>query len=247
MALYTADYARRLQAKNDLYVSLDRNQVFVQPIINIISPGGSVLDVGTGVSDIPVRLSRAAYKVWAIDVNEPNNALFRTTRPEGIVFITGDIFTHSFQRTFDAVIMKDFLEHFSLSQVRELLLRADTLLASRGLLVVGCPVQTLASRLLRWWNRWHYPRFRGVDDTGDETHQQWFTESALHQQLRVLQNYHMLGVYYVLSGVNNFPRRLILPLSRLQKWLQARSKPGPVGLWLQRILAFRIVMVLRKP
>lgn len=243
---YDARYSRKLQAKQELYKRLDRNRIFVEPVFSFVSKKDLILDVGTGLSDIPMRLAAAGYSVWAIDVNEQNNAQLRSMEQTGVRFIAGDFLKYAFHDSFGVIIMKDFLEHFSRDEIERILRRVDTLLHSQGLLIVGCPVRTLTSTCLWFWHRVTRRGYRGVDDTGDETHQQWFTEKALRKQLGVLSNYVVMEIQYLLFGVNNFPRFLISPLARLQKLLEAAWIPSSVSLLLQRVLGFRIMVVLRK-
>lgn len=245
--VYQEEYARKLHAKEIHYRRFQRNKIFIKAILDFVPRGSGILDMATGMGEIPIQLAKLGYVSWAIDINEANNARFRSQLSSGVTFLEGDILNYPFARTFQAIILKDILEHFSLLGVQQILTRVDGLLNKRGILVVGCPVRTPASFCLRKWYTFWWPGYAAVDDTGDETHQQWFTESFLKRQLKILPDYTLLQVRYLLYGINNFPRFLMFPLHVLQRILHTRVLPRSLSLFLQRMFGFRIMLVLRKP
>lgn len=245
---YDEAYLQKLRAKTDWYTRLDRNRIYVEPVIQALPRGARVLDVATGISDIPLRLVREGFETHAIDAHESLNRTQRPyTCPEA-TFVEGDARALPYSdRFFNALIVKDFLEHLSDTDTIRFLAEADRVLKPGGILVVGCPVQTPTSRLLRSYNRWTRQDFNGIDDTGDTTHQQWYTERALHAVLFRVSGMHIDDTQYLLYGVNRFPRLLIMPLYWFQRLLHIPAvRRASLSRALQRMLGFRVMVVLKK-
>ena len=245
---YSNQYGQKLKAKTELYRKLNRSLIYIDLLAQKLIAGDAVLDIATGLSDVPLLLYQKGFKVFAIDHNEDFNKEHRNFIVPDITFINGDIFDMSFKTNqFKGIIAKDILEHIPDEKLAPLLQRISTLLQQEGLLVVGCPVKTFSSRILRLHNKIKYKNFEGIDDTGDTTHLHWFTEKSLRQKLSSLKEFSIMDVKYVMYGINHFPRVFILPLWYLQKILHSKYISR---LWaskiIQKLFGFRIVIVLKK-
>lgn len=245
---YNTEYIKKLKDKVGLYEQLDRNDIYVRPLLKHLEKGSKVLDIATGISDIPLRLVRAGYSVVAIDFNEDVNRIHRPFSLPEATFINGDALNMPFaENEFKGIVLKDIIEHIRSKDISNLLSGIDKILAKGGLLVVGCPVQTFSSKIIRSYNKLVKNNFSGIDDTGDMTHINWFTENSLLNELKRLKGYKVIDVKYLMYGVNNFPRAVIRPLYNLQKLLHGEFlQKSFISRIIQKLLGFRIVVVLLK-
>lgn len=96
-----------------------------------IESGHRVLDVGCGIGVVANYLADKASEVVAIELEDDNLSKARRMFPrKNIAYVLGDATTHSFDKTFDRIVLSNVLEHIRdrenfLKNIRSL---SDTLL-----------------------------------------------------------------------------------------------------------------------
>jgi 2-polyprenyl-3-methyl-5-hydroxy-6-metoxy-1,4-benzoquinol methylase len=236
---YDLGYTAKLEAKRTLYKKYDRDAIYVNCLAQRVEHGANLLDLATGVSEIPLKLAQLGYKVFGIDINESNNALSRDFSHPDIEFREGDILHTPYQIKFKGVLAKDIVEHLSEDEIEEFKKEVLRLLSQDGVLVVGCPVKTASSRIIRAYNLFTKNNFTGIDDTGDTSHLHWFRTKELVSIFLRGNKFTLKETRYMLYGINNYPRSLISPMHRLQKFL------GTNFPLLQRILGVRVILIFK--
>ncbi|MEO5927341.1 MAG: class I SAM-dependent methyltransferase [Patescibacteria group bacterium] len=86
----------------------------VDTIKNIITPGMTVLDVGSGDFEYALALQELGCHVTALDIQQPESI------PSGITFIQGDIVSHEPTTTYDVIFMSfvvNFLDKKMLTEI----------------------------------------------------------------------------------------------------------------------------------
>ncbi len=237
-------YTTVLFPKNRIYSQLDRNKIYIIPIKKIVPKGDKVLDVATGLSDIPERLLKAGYNVHACDNSE---AFLKIKKLKNITYKKVDMFKLSYEKdTFGAIILKDIIEHYEREKIGDLLHSFDKMLKPNGVLVIGVPVKTVATRIAKRLRKLKNREYSAIDDTTDTTHKHWYTEEDLNNLMKIsLPKYKSVEKIYLMYGINNFPKWLIRPLHFLQKILH-RSNNLQVSQIIQKYFGFRIMVAFQK-
>ena len=194
-----------------------------------IGTGNDVVDIGCGHGFLARKLQRLGNRIWGIDaLPEPD---FRDAF-DG--YVQADVDEHDFDlaaslkdRTFDAVLFMDMLEH--MREPERLLAEARRVLRPSGRLFVSVPnVANIVVRLALLFGRFEYAE-RGIMD---RTHMRFYTRRSAQRMLREagFDVVHREMTVMPLEVVFGSPDRN--PLLRLAHWLLilcARLMPGLFG------------------
>jgi len=138
--------------------------------------GKDVLDVGCGFATTSERIQKLGNRVMGVESSRDAVAVARTRIAE---VVEADLQQFSTDRTFDAIIFADVLEH--LAWPIGILRRYKSMLKDGGTVIISLPNVGLWSvRLGLLAGRFHY------DDTGvlDRTHLRFFTRRNAIELLR---------------------------------------------------------------
>ncbi len=132
-------------------VKLNKRFQYLTNIVIKYKVSGNALDVGAGFGLFSYILSRKSR--LKIDLVEPNNKIFFTSRNENIYRKTIQEFLTNSKKKYEVIIMMDIIEHFN-NPVQELNIILKTL-RKGGILVIQTPnYKSLMARLCINWAWW---------------------------------------------------------------------------------------------